>query len=205
MFFREFDSDAVFNVVEYDVPAAAGDVVGDLDALKNVLIVGDAFHQCGNVFRSSLADNQENRMVRRVIGFNDVSFAVNGAEFVVKLPDALHLPFTDINLDDVGKKAAFDDGVTYPGQLFDFLLQIAKIQIKDVGFAAELQGVENILFGGFVAAGDDNVVYFEAQAGAVVVKFRAEVGEFAADEVGLNGNDDGRQHKNNPQQKQVSG
>lgn len=104
MFFREFDSDAVFNVVEYDVPAAAGDVVGDLDALKNVLIVGDAFHQCGNVFRSSLADNQENRMVRRVIGFNDVSFAVNGAEFVVKLPDALHLPFTDINLDDVGKK-----------------------------------------------------------------------------------------------------
>ena len=91
MFFREFDSDAVFNVVEYDVPAAAGDVVGDLDALKNVLIVGDAFNQCGNVFRSSLADNQENRMVRRVIGFNDVSFAVNGAEFVVKLPDALHL------------------------------------------------------------------------------------------------------------------
>ena len=87
-------------------------------------------------------------MVRRVIGFNDVSFAVNGAEFVVKLPDALHLPFPDINLDDVRKKAAFDDGVTYPGQLFDFLLQIAKIQIKDVGFAAELQGVENILFGG---------------------------------------------------------
>lgn len=88
--------------------------------------------------------------------------------------------------------------MTYPGQLFDFLLQIAKIQIEDVGFAAELQGVENILFGGFVAAGDDNVVYFEAQAGAVVVKFRAEVGEFAADEVGLNGNDDGRQHKITP-------
>lgn len=51
--------------------------------------------------------------------------------------------------------------MTYPGQLFDFLLQIAKIQIKDVGFAAELQGVENILFGGFVAAGDDNVVYLK--------------------------------------------
>ena len=73
------------------------------------------------------------------------------------------------------------------------------------GSSIIIDNCQDILFGGFVAAGDDNVVYFEAQAGAVVVKFRAEVGEFAADEVGLNGNDDGRQHKNNPQQKQVSG
>lgn len=81
VFFGKFDSDAVFNVIQNQVPPAFGDKVGDFDPRPDVIVFFDDFEQFVDMLRGFFADNQQDRPGRTERRVNDVSFGVYGVEF----------------------------------------------------------------------------------------------------------------------------
>ena len=76
VFFGKFDSDAVFNVIQNQIPPAFGDKVGDFDPRPDVIVFFYDFEQFVDVLRGFFADNQQDWPGRTEWRVNDVSFGV---------------------------------------------------------------------------------------------------------------------------------
>ena len=118
VFFGKFDSDAVFNVIQNQVPPAFGYKVGDFDPRPDVIVFFYDFEQFIDMLRGFFADNQQDRPGRTKRSVNDVSFGVYGVEFFGYLPDGSGFAFNEADVQNIGKVAAADDGAAYPGQGF---------------------------------------------------------------------------------------
>ena len=119
VFFGKFDSDAVFNVIQNQIPPAFGYKVGDFDPRPDVIVFFDDFKQFVDMLGSFFADNQQDRPGRTERRVNDVSFGVYGVKFFGYLPDGSDFAFNEADVQNIRKVAAANVGAAYPGQGFD--------------------------------------------------------------------------------------
>ena len=64
----------------------------------------------------------------------------------VYLPQAFDLMFAQGYSDDVGVVAAADNGRSDPGQAFDFVFEVIKVEAEDVGAAVDAHGIKELGF-----------------------------------------------------------
>ena len=141
-------------VVEAHVPAAVGNAHGGAEARRNLRMRAHHVHQLGRMAVGAVADKKRQAGEARLGQLLDgLALAVDDRDDAADLPQREGLRLGDLDAQRVGIEL-LDRRLAHPGQAEKALARGERVEGQKRGLGAEVERLDDLVLGRFLAAGD---------------------------------------------------